>query len=179
MHTQFSSRLQLLALDLVQLQLLQTDERILLETLQLHPSPIEVHPADFMPAFEEALAHFVIPQVSRHPVDYPWFTHWLIIHRQERRLIGGIGLSGLPDEAGETMVGYFIDHRYERRGYASEALRGLLDWMAPEPSLRTVIATIPVGHEASKRVLLKNGFREDGEAEPGIIRWRRAMENRI
>jgi RimJ/RimL family protein N-acetyltransferase len=172
MHTLFSSRLQLLALDLTYLQLLHQDERSLLKELRLHPSPIEVHPADFMQAFDEALVHVVIPQVSRRPVDYRWFTHWLIIHRQERRRIGGIGFSGFPNKPGETMTGYFIDRRYEGRGYASEALRCLLDWAAPEPSLQAVIATIPVGHHASERVLLKNGFREDGEAEPGINRWR-------
>lgn len=168
-----SVRLELLPLDLPRLQLFRRNEKELLRALQLRPLPVEVRPRKFVLGFQEALHRRIIPRVRRFPDAYRWFTHWLIIHRGDRRSIGGIGLSGRPNAAGETRVGYFIDHRYEGRGYASEALQCLLEWAFTSPDLCAVIATTPAGHAASQRVLLKNGFREAGEAEPGILRWRR------
>jgi RimJ/RimL family protein N-acetyltransferase len=62
------------------------------------------------------------------------------------------------------MVGYFIDMPYRNKGYASEALKGLIDWAKQDSSLSN-LADTPVDNNSSEKVLEKNGFQQFGEIE--------------
>jgi ribosomal-protein-alanine N-acetyltransferase len=71
----------------------------------------------------------------------------------------------MPDQDGVTMVGYFLDKKYRQKGFASEALKTLIDWAATDFSLKTIIADTPVDNLASQNVLIKQGFKEFGLIE--------------
>jgi RimJ/RimL family protein N-acetyltransferase len=142
-------------------------------SLRLAVSNFEVH-CDFLPDFlgevAVALKDFMLPKVAENPELYKWFTHWLIIHREENMTIGGIGASGLPDEAGQVMIGYFIDTKYEGRSFATEAVECFKNWLFKNPDVKAIRADTPTEHFGSQKVLQKNGFKElerDGE----IVKW--------
>ncbi|MBK7871079.1 MAG: GNAT family N-acetyltransferase [Saprospiraceae bacterium] len=168
-----SERLKLLALEHHQLLLLLENQLLLEQSLGLNPTNLEVHFGDnFMKEFEEAMQAVTIPMVAQHPEHYKWLTFWLIVHKKDNLYMGGIGAFGFPvKHESETMVGYFIDQKYEGQGFATEALACLLEWMLCEPALKTVVADTPAAHFASQKVLQKNGFVYDKEVEEGI-RWR-------
>lgn len=166
-----TSRLRLLALGVGQLHLLINDINLLQEQLSLHLFDVQLTP-EFDAEYLESIRDFCLPQVEANPGDYAWFTHWIIIHQADNCRIGGIGLGGLPDERGESMIGYFIDPRYAGRGLATEAARAICDWLGQDSRLQAVIATVPVGHIASERVLEKVGF-ERIMVDEGVGLWRR------
>jgi RimJ/RimL family protein N-acetyltransferase len=143
------------------------------EQLGLPPFEVQLTP-EFDAEFIESIRDFCLPQVSTHLEDYAWFTHWIIIHQADNRRIGGIGIGGLPDERGETMIGYFIDPRYASRGLATEAAGAFCDWLGRDERLDAIIATVPVGHIASERVLEKAGF-ERLSVDEGIRLWRKVI----
>ena len=166
-----TSRLRLIALSLEQLYLLINDMGQLQEQLGLNPFEVQLTP-EFDAEYIGSIQEFCLPQVEGHPEDYAWFTHWIVVHQADNRRIGGIGLGGLPDERGESMIGYFIDPRYAGRGLATEAAGALCKWLSQDARLDAVIATVPTGHIASEQVLEKIGF-EQVSVDEGLGLWRK------
>ena len=166
-----TSHLRLIALSLEQLELLINNMEQLQEQLGLNPFDVQLTP-EFNAEFKESIREFCLPKVAAYPEDYAWFTHWLIVHQTDNCRIGGIGLGGLPDEQGESMIGYYIDPRYASRGLATEAAGALCNWLGQDNRLQAIIATVPIGHIASERVLEKIRF-ERISVDEGLGLWRR------
>lgn len=103
-----------------------------------------------------------------------WWLHFVVLRGAEpaRILIGSAGYKGPPSADGTVEVGYGIVRDHQRRGYASEAVRGLLAHAFAVPAVRRVIAETLPELAASIAVLGKCGFRLIGEgSEPGVIRF--------
>jgi RimJ/RimL family protein N-acetyltransferase len=62
-------------------------------------------------------------------------------------------------------VGYSIDPRYRRQGYARAALRALLERARQEPAVTTFRATVSPDNTASRDLVLSEGLVEVGEQE--------------
>jgi len=71
---------------------------------------------------------------------YLWLTNWAIVLKENNQIIGYIMLKGLPNEAGEVITGYDIDEEYRRKGFATEALIRLIQWIFENPRALSVIA---------------------------------------
>ncbi|MFC3098800.1 GNAT family N-acetyltransferase [Alteraurantiacibacter palmitatis] len=77
-------------------------------------------------------------------------------------VIGGIGLNGAAEV---PEIGYWIARGHRGKGYATEALRGVLD-IARMLGVRRVAAGHYIDNPASGAVLVKAGFTETGELRP-------------
>lgn len=130
---------------------------------------------DFVGEFYHALREYVIPRIDKDPDNWYWYTFWFICDKESRWVAGSMGINGPPDENGETLVGYFVDRRFENRGYTTEALQLLVEWLAGQPGARAIIADTLAPFNASQRVLQKNGFTLVGEVEEGL-RWRKMLK---
>ncbi len=107
---------------------------------------------------------------SQDEAALPWLARAVIL-RDTGEMIGHAGCHlppGAPStEAwapGGVEIGYTILEAYRRRGYASEAVMGLVDWAASE-GVTAVMATTAVGNVASQAVLGRCGFTRVGEIE--------------
>lgn len=173
MNALVSNRLQLIPLSLTDLYQLLISRSALETSLGLTLSNFELSADDaFIREFEDAIEPYIIPHVAAHPDHWRWYTHWLIVHREQNLTIGGIGAAGLPDENGQVMIGYFVDRKFEGQQYTTEAVDCFLHWIFRDSGVKTVIADTPTEHVASQRVLQKNGFRLLGEVEEGL-RWQK------
>jgi RimJ/RimL family protein N-acetyltransferase len=76
-------------------------------------------------------------------------------HRQDRRLIGHVGLS--PFE-GEVEVGFAIAHAYQRRGFATEAVATTCRWALGRFGLSRILALAAPANQGSRIVLGRAGF---------------------
>jgi [ribosomal protein S5]-alanine N-acetyltransferase len=96
---------------------------------------------------------------------------WYIVLRKRRQLIGNCGFKGEPVK-GAVEIGYSIAPEYHRRGYATEAVRGLLQFAFTDPQVRRVLGETLPELTPSIGVLKKCGFRRvPGGSEPGVIRF--------
>lgn len=120
------------------------------------PEHIHEHLADFAAA------------LRANPGDVGWLL-WLWVRRDGGEAVGMAGL-GRPDDDGAVTFGYSVYERHQRNGYATEALRALLDeWIFAEPAARVARATIPPWNVASLRVAEKLGMRAVGrENDPEV-----------
>ena len=73
-------------------------------------------------------------------------------------MVGRINLSVLGNDQKIAELGYRIGENYTNLGYASEAVRLVLDKAFNNYGLNRIIAGTATDNLASKRVLLKNGF---------------------
>jgi RimJ/RimL family protein N-acetyltransferase len=74
-----------------------------------------------------------------------------------------VGCCGLHEDEGRIEVGYWIDPECWGRGYATEALRGVLS-LARVIGHRRIVSRHAADNPASGRVLRKAGFRPTGRA---------------
>jgi ribosomal-protein-alanine N-acetyltransferase len=166
-----SSRLDLIALSYEQLLLLSQGFNTLEKHMGLTLSDFELNaPNSFLQEFFAIIPGYIIPNVTKHPEVYYWYTNWIIVERSRRLIVGGIGVNGLPDVEGQAMIGYFIDKKSEGKGYASEAVRYFSEWIFTRPDSKTIVADTLVEGRGSQRVLQKSGFVLAGETEEGL-RW--------
>jgi [ribosomal protein S5]-alanine N-acetyltransferase len=168
----YSDRLKLLPLTHQQLQLWAKSRIALEKELGLIPNVIQMDDK-IRAELEDALLNTWLPGTAANPDHYHWVTNWEIILPEKNISVGGIGLAGLPDANGETMVGYGIDAKYHNCGYASEALACLLGWAFGHENLKAVVATTPPDNYPSHKVLKKNGFINIGRLDAEFIYWRR------
>ncbi len=102
-----------------------------------------------------------------------WVPHFCVTLPGEG-IIGSAGL-GYDLATGEVQIGYWIAREFRGRGYAPEAVRGVLE-VARAIGHRRVTASHFVDNPASGRVLQKAGFRRTGEIRPGYSLARRGHD---
>ena len=81
-----------------------------------------------------------------------------LIRDSQGAMVGRINLSVLENDQKTAELGYRIGENYTNLGYASEAVRLVLDKAFHTYGLNKIVAGTATDNLASKRVLLKNGF---------------------
>ncbi|MEV7864944.1 GNAT family N-acetyltransferase [Streptomyces sp. NPDC088124] len=71
-------------------------------------------------------------------------------------------------------LSWVVGTAWQGRGFATEAARGLVEWLA-EQGVGTVIAHIHPGHGASGAVAASVGLSPTDEWHDGEVRWRRRL----
>jgi ribosomal-protein-alanine N-acetyltransferase len=90
---------------------------------------------------------------------------FLVVRREDGALLGGVTLSNLRRGVSQTAnLGYWIGERHARQGYMAEALGGMLDFAFDDLGLHRVEAACLPSNVASKALLARHGFREEGYA---------------
>lgn len=106
------------------------------------------------------------------------FGAYEIRRREDGEAIGGIGFHGPPDEDGAVTIGYGLVPAAQGRGYAAEALRGLLRF-ARAQGVAQVRGDTDRGNTASQRVMRAAGMDLVGEDERLMyyaVRWPDPMD---
>ena len=130
-----------------------------------------VPPAWPLPDFAEILPA-TLKARRQKPGDALWSG--LIIHKADGKLIGDIGFFDGPDARGAVEFGYSIVPAYRRRGYATQAVRAMLDWAFAQPQVRRAVADCRADNIGSIRVLEKAGLRRlytRPSDEGDLINW--------
>ena len=96
-------------------------------------------------------------EIAEDPDHYLFFTEFLIVRKEDSRIIGSIDFKYVP-RGGLTEVGYGLNPAYTGRGYMTEALTAFLDF-GRRLGVRTVRADTLPDNLASQRVLQRCGFR--------------------
>lgn len=91
------------------------------------------------------------------------------------KMVGATGLT--PIAKGECDLWIYIGSRYWNNGYATEAVRGLIDYAAHNLNINRIMAYTAPYNGRSERVMIKSGLKPDnknkrsyvpgGQEEPG------------
>jgi [ribosomal protein S5]-alanine N-acetyltransferase len=97
---------------------------------------------------------------------------WMVRERNSGRLAGCIRLNAINRSEQTATVGYEFGPAFRGLGYATEALRKIVEHCHGEMGLRRLEAWTVEGNAASDRVLQKTGFRQEG-----TLRQKITMQN--
>jgi [ribosomal protein S5]-alanine N-acetyltransferase len=126
-----------------------------------HLSPWQ--PAQSAPASLTHIAQSIERDRSRWRVD---LQYALIASPDEKHILGRVSLSGILRGAHQgAFLGYWVDARYLRQGYATEIIARTLGFAFGELGLHRVQAAIMPENKASLAVIRRLGFREEGFAK--------------
>jgi len=106
------------------------------------------------------------------PSEQGWSFWYLATSDENSELVGICGFKGRPDESGSVEIGYSILDRFQRQGYATEAVQRLVGWAFSHHNVSEVCAETLPHLSQSIGVLEKNGFQRAGAgSEAGVIRY--------
>lgn len=95
-------------------------------------------------------------ELLREQENHDVYMH--LIRDAQGTMVGRINLSVLEDDRKTAELGYRIGENVTNLGYASEAVKHVLDKAFHTYGLHKIIAGTATDNLASQRVLLKNGF---------------------
>lgn len=88
-----------------------------------------------------------------------------IILDSSDKMIGRVNLSSINKEGKKAEIGYRISEKEQGKGYASEAVKIMLEKSVKKFDLEIIEAGTSTKNFGSQRVLVKNGFILVGEVE--------------
>ena len=92
-------------------------------------------------------------------------TFWTVIERSSGEVIGQGGLVPIEFNGDEIELGYRLGKAHWGNGYASEIARASAAYGFEELGFEALVGVCNAENLASRRVLIKAGFVEDGESE--------------
>jgi len=98
------------------------------------------------------------------------FEFWMIVKKDNMHVIGDIGFHGKPNEKGEVEVGFGLVEHERAKGFGSEALTAIMDWLSSQESVRLIKATCSISNKPSARILEKVGMKETSRGQD-LIHW--------
>ncbi len=109
-----------------------------------------------------------IRQLKEAPALDRWLLHAMVLRGDDdgasaRTMVGHCGYHGAPDETGMVEIGYQTAPSYRRRGYAIEAVRGLIANAFAHEGVKRVRASIRPDNGPSLALTEKLGFVHVGE----------------
>jgi RimJ/RimL family protein N-acetyltransferase len=127
------------------------------------------------PLNDTASMSWFLSYLEQNPDGTGW-TNWYFVLRRDdqgRRIaIGNGGFKDKPSDDGMVEVGYSIMEAFQGRGYASEAVAGLIQWAFAHPEVIRVAAETYPAMLPSIRVMQKNGMAYVGAgSEADVIRY--------
>ncbi len=82
----------------------------------------------------------------------------VVVERETNAVVGSVNLKGIPDADGDAEIGWGITESRRRRGYALEAVSGVIAWALAQPSAKLITAAIAEDNLVSQHLARKLGF---------------------
>jgi RimJ/RimL family protein N-acetyltransferase len=110
---------------------------------------------------------------DRLPGEPSGWVQFTVVERDGGGLVGDVGLSPADREDGVILIGYTIDPASQGRGYATEAVRALIDYAFFTLGADLVRAYASAENIPSHRVVEKSGMKlmERFEGEDDGVKW--------
>ena len=105
----------------------------------------------------------------KHPDQWDWYAIWMIELKAGTH-IGELCFKGLSAN-GIAEIGYGISEAYQNKGYATEAVRAILEWAFSHPEVIAIEAETESENAVSISVLKKCGFALNGIIGEEGPRW--------
>jgi [ribosomal protein S5]-alanine N-acetyltransferase len=114
----------------------------------------------FLQSIHEDFLAIQLQRMRARPSGRSWCIR-AIVRDEDDAVIGHSGFHGPPEDVGRAEIGYNVLQPYRRNGYATEAVKGLVDWARRQGGI-AVFASVSPNNWASIGVVTKLGFRHTG-----------------
>lgn len=112
---------------------------------------------------KEALENTILPGVADKSKNYLYSTLWTAISKAENNMVGDVCIFGEPNEEGEIEIGYGTYDEFQKLGYMTEIVGGMIKWCKTQTRVKSIRASTVKTNIASFKVLERNHFEQIGE----------------
>jgi RimJ/RimL family protein N-acetyltransferase len=119
----------------------------------------------------EVLEQTILPNVANKSKNYLYSTIWIAISKIENKMVGDLCIYGEPNADGEIEIGYGTYDDFQNKGFMTEIVKGIIDWVKTQIKVKSIIASTDKTNEASFKVLEKNNFIKIGDTET-LFNWK-------
>lgn len=117
----------------------------------------------------EAILKDLLPTIIDTNKDSSFYTMWIVIEKSENAIIGGICFHGEPDENGTVEIGYGTDLKYRNKGYMTETISGLIQWIRENKKVKSITAETENTNISSIKVLENSGFKLNQQYDNNLL----------
>jgi len=121
--------------------------------------PVVMRYQGWFPATLDMARSFIDDQSRLTPGAPGWTQRALRL--SDGTLIGDLGVCLPEDPEGSAEFGISLAPARQGRGYASEALRALFDWLFGERDMRRIVASVDPRNDGSMAMLGRLGMRQE------------------
>jgi RimJ/RimL family protein N-acetyltransferase len=116
-----------------------------------------------IPYPREKAEAFVSSMKERTALKQDGWIQFAIALKDTNELIGDVGCYIKKEDIRQARIGFTIAAEHWRKGYISEAIPYLLDYLFEDMDIHRVVADCDVDNAASYRTLEKLGFRREAQ----------------
>ena len=109
----------------------------------------------------EEASQYIADQMTVKPGDIDTWLQLMIILTESGKPIGDCGIHFLSNAAEQVELGITLDPRYQKHGFACEALEGVLSYVFDTLNTHRVAATTDVENKAAQNLFQRLGFRQE------------------
>jgi RimJ/RimL family protein N-acetyltransferase len=102
-----------------------------------------------------------IEKLATHTNQTNKWYQLAIIEKNSGLMIGDIGIHLLETGSQQVEIGYTLDKHHQKKGYAAEALKRVIDFIFCDLNKHRISASIDPRNTNSIRLLEKIGFRKE------------------
>lgn len=97
-----------------------------------------------------------------------WFQ-FVIIRNDSNEIIGDVGIHFLNTDKKQVEIGCTLNKDYHGKGYATEALRQIIDYLFSKLNKHRIIASLDPGNTSSIKLVERLGFRKEAHFKESIL----------
>ncbi|MCG7343209.1 GNAT family N-acetyltransferase [Sporosarcina sp. ACRSL] len=101
---------------------------------------------------------------------------WFVVDQETNTIVGDIGFKGKPTSDKTVEIGYGIIPSAQNKGYATEAVRALVEWAFASGRVKKIVAECLHHNLASIKVLEKLGMKRTG-LDGDMMNWEMPQVN--
>lgn len=147
-----------------------------LETDRLHIRPVSIEDIEsifkyrsdsetnkyqgWIPKKIEEVEAFISGISKEINIPETWFQ-FVIIEQQSNLLIGDLGVHFIDPENKQVEVGCTLDKEYHGKGYATEALRSIIEYLLNTLKKHRIVTSIDPSNLNSIKLVKRLGFRKE------------------
>lgn len=102
-----------------------------------------------------------------HATDKDVFC-WSVVLKKNNECIGQISIQEKGTDKSIRDIGWFINPKYQRKGYTYEAAKEIIKYMFEEVEINGIETSVAVPNRASRLLMEKLGFKRRGEERKEI-----------
>ena len=89
------------------------------------------------------------------------YVQFVVLNLKENRLIGDMAISFSNHDNMQAEIGCTLDKAFQNKGYATEAMKGMVDYLFSTMHKHRIVVSVDPRNTASLRLIERIGFRKE------------------
>lgn len=114
----------------------------------------------WIPETIEDVEEFIGNTSKQINVPETWFQ-LVIVFKETQKIVGDLGIHFIDPENGQAEIGCTLNKDYQNKGFATESVIKVIDYLFKELNKHRIIASIDPENKNSIRLVERIGFRKE------------------